>query len=57
MTNDERLKYINYIRDFLEKAEDSMNERDEDAYQKAIDRADALMSVLHHEDMLYEDDE
>lgn len=47
MTNDERLKYINYIRDFLEKAEDSMNERDEDAYQ----------SVLHHEDMLYEDDE
>lgn len=57
MTNDERLKFINYIRDFLEKAEDSMNERDEDAYQKAIDRADALMSVLHHEDMLYEDDE
>ena len=57
MTNDERLKYINYIRDFLEKAEDSMNERDEDAYQKAIDRADALMSDLHHEDMLYEDDE
>lgn len=50
MTNNQRLKYLDYIRGFLDDAEDAMNERDDDAYEEAIDYADALIFVLMHED-------
>lgn len=56
MTNSDRIKYLDYVRAFLDEAEDAMNERDESAYQEAIDHADALLFVLRHEDMLDEDD-
>lgn len=51
MTNSDRIKYLDYVRTFLDKAEDAMDDRDEDAYQEAIDHADALLFVLMHEDL------
>lgn len=55
MTNSDRLKYIEYIRGYLDEAEDALDDRDEAAYQEAIDHADELLFVLMHEDL--KDDE
>lgn len=49
MTNSDRLKYIEYIRGYLDEAEDALDDRDEEAYWQAIDHADALIFVLMHE--------
>ena len=55
MTNTNRQKYIEYIRGFLDDAVDALDRRDEEAYRKALDGADAILTLLRHEEETEDD--